>query len=108
MATTASESGTVGNERIPPANEALLRFIDSYTFNGFGVPRPAGRNDFVRYVKDVCKALVGDIREGKPDSHSAWHCIWQCMAVQSLRPGLFHFTAQFKFNLSLILGGKLK
>ena len=63
MATTASESGAVGNERIPSENE-VLRFIAFKSFTKFDVSRPEERNGFVRYLEDVRKALVVGNHEG--------------------------------------------
>lgn len=63
MATTASESGTIGNERIPSENE-VLRFIAFKAFPKFDVSCPEERSRFVLYLEDVRKALVVGNHEG--------------------------------------------
>ena len=63
MATTASESGTIGNERILSKDELFSVFV-SQSIPAFDHSRPEERSDFIRYLEDVNKVLVVGCHQG--------------------------------------------
>ena len=63
MITTVSESGTIGNQRIP-SKEEVINFIALHSFTAFDHSRPEERSGYVRYLEDVRNVLVVGSHEG--------------------------------------------